>query len=255
MSSYNPFSLENKTVLITGASSGIGRHCCVACSRMSARVVLVARDESRLQETLQLMNPDKNHIIVTCDLNDSDNIERVVRRVYEIVGAIDGFVHAAGIEKTLPIKLLKTEDYSAVYKTNALSAFEFIRFYSNKKYFRNKGHIVLISSITSVIGRRGVAAYAASKGALISAVRAMALEFAPKGICINCISPGTILTPLMNNYLSTLTEQEYNNRVSGFPLGLGESDDVANACVFLLSDASRWITGTNLIVDGGYTAR
>lgn len=251
----NPFSLEGKVILITGASSGIGRQCCVSCSQMGARVILLARDELRLQETLQLMNHDKEHVLLKCDLNDSSEIETVVKRIYQTVGVIDGFVHAAGVEKTQPVRLLKKEDYSTVYQTNALSAFEFVRFYSNKKYFRNKGHIVLISSITSVIGRSGVAAYAASKGAMISAVRTMALELAPKGICINCISPGTVLTPLMNNYLSTLTEDEYNNRVSGFPLGLGESDDIANACVFLLSDASRWITGTNLIVDGGYTAR
>ncbi len=251
----NPFSLEGKTILITGASSGIGRQCCVTCSEMGARVILLARDEARLQETLLLMNHDKKHLYYTCDLNDSNAIETVVMRVFQIVGAIDGFVHAAGVEKTLPIRSLKADDYASIYKINTLSAFELVRLYSNKKYFRNKGHIVLISSITSVIGRSGVAAYAASKGAMISAVRTMALELAPKGICINCISPGTVLTPLMKNYLSTLTEDEYNNRVSGFPLGIGESTDIANACVYLLSDASRWITGTNLIIDGGYTAR
>ena len=252
--SRNPFSLEGKNILITGASSGIGRQCAISCSQMSAKVILVARNEERLKETLSMMEGN-GHDYYSLDLNDIDSIKELVTTITTSIGKLDGFIHAAGIEKTLPIKLLSTEDYNNIFKVNALSAFEFIRMFSNKKYFNDNGHIVLISSITSVIGRGGVTAYAASKGAMISAVKTMALELAPKGICINCISPGTVLTPMMNKYLSTLTEEEYINRVSGFPLGLGNCEDVANACVFLLSEASRWITGTNLIVDGGYTTR
>lgn len=115
--------------------------------------------------------------------------------------------------------------------------------------------MVLISSILSVVGRGGVSAYAASKGAMVSAVKSMALELAQKKICINCISPGTIRTPLMERFLSSLSEEEYKKRISGFPLGLGEVTDVSQACLFLLSDASRWITGQNIVVDGGYTAQ
>lgn len=251
----NPFSLDEKTILITGASSGIGRECAIICSQMGANVIIIGRDETRLNETFQLLNHERKHTKYIYDLNKVDSIELLVKQIHNDSGPIDGFVHAAGIEKTLPLKLLKPEDYNKVYTINAVSAFEFIRLFSNKKYFNNGGHIVLISSITSIIGRSGVSAYAASKGAMVSAIKTMAQEFALKNICINCISPGTVLTPLMVNYLSTLTEEEYKNRISGFPLGLGRVDDIANACVFLLSDASRWITGTNLIVDGGYTAR
>ena len=113
--------------------------------------------------------------------------------------------------------------------------------------------MIFIASITAVIARGGVAAYSASKGALISAARVMAVELAKRQIRVNCISPGTILTPLMQNYLSTLSEEQYKARVDGFPLGLGETTDISNAVVYLLSDASRWITGQNLIIDGGYT--
>lgn len=113
--------------------------------------------------------------------------------------------------------------------------------------------MIFIASITAVIARGGVAAYSASKGALISAARVMAVEFAKRQIRVNCISPGTILTPLMQNYLSTLSEEQYKARVDGFPLGLGETTDISNAVVYLLSDASLWITGQNLIIDGGYT--
>jgi len=116
------------------------------------------------------------------------------------------------------------------------------------------GHIVLIASITGVIGRSGLAAYSASKGALISAVRSMSLELAHRGICINCVSPGTILTPLMQSYLDTLDESKKKQRIDGFPLGLGQTADISNACIYLLSDASRWVTGQNLVIDGGYTA-
>ena len=106
-----------------------------------------------------------------------------------------------------------------------------------------------------MIGRSAVSAYAASKGAIISSSRTMALEFASKGTRVNCISPGTILTPLMQNFLDSLDEKTREKRIDGFPLGLGECPDISNACIYLLSDASRWVTGQNLIVDGGYTSR
>jgi NAD(P)-dependent dehydrogenase (short-subunit alcohol dehydrogenase family) len=112
------------------------------------------------------------------------------------------------------------------------------------------GHIVSISSITGVIGRSGLAAYSASKEALISAVRSMSLELVQRNICINCVSPGTILTPLMQVYLDNLDENKKKQRVEGFPLGLGQTTDISNACIYLLSDASRWVTGHNFVVDG-----
>jgi NAD(P)-dependent dehydrogenase (short-subunit alcohol dehydrogenase family) len=250
----NPFSLEGKNILITGASSGIGRQCAISCSQMGATVVLVARNEERLIETLEQMVGEE-HIYRIFDLEDIDNISVLIEGIVTNIGKIDGFIHAAGIEKTSPIKLLTPNDYERIFKVNSLSAFEFVHQFSNKKYFNDGGHIVLISSIAAVIGRGGVSAYAASKGAMISAVRSMAIEFAKKRICVNCVSPGTVLTPLMQNFLSTLSEKDYQKRIDGFLLGLGETEDVANACVYLLSDASRWVTGQNLIVDGGYTVK
>lgn len=250
----NPFSLEGKNILITGASSGIGRQCAISCSQMGATVVLVARNEERLIETLEQMVGEE-HIYRIFNLEDIDNISVLIEGIVTNIGKIDGFIHAAGIEKTSPIKLLTPNDYERIFKVNSLSAFEFVHQFSNKKYFNDGGHIVLISSIAAVIGRGGVSAYAASKGAMISAVRSMAIEFAKKRICINCVSPGTVLTPLMQNFLSTLSEKDYQKRIDGFLLGLGETEDVANACIYLLSDASRWVTGQNLIVDGGYTVK
>lgn len=249
----NPFSLANKLIVVTGASSGIGRQCAIDCSRMGATVILIARNEERLKETISEMYRPEIHHFFTVDLSQTNKIKSIVDEIIEKYGKIDGFIHAAGIEKTLPAKYLSSEDYLSLFSVNALSAFEFIRHFSNKKYFNNNGHIVLISSITALIGRIGVAAYAASKGALVSFVHSMALELAPKNICINCVSPGTILTPMMQKVLSTLSEEDYKKRVSGFPLGLGSVTDISNTCIFLLSDASKWITGQNIVVDGGYT--
>jgi len=248
----NPFSLEGKTILVTGASSGIGRQCAIDCSSMGARVVLIGRNEERLKETLEQMTGE-GHVVLTEDLSDLSRIKPLVQEVISETGPIDGFIHSAGIEKTLPIKSLKPSDYEEIYKVNALSAFEFIRYFSSSKNFNKGGSIVLISSITSVIGRVGVSAYAASKGAVVSAVKTMALELAKRSVRINAVSPGTILTPLMQDYLSQLNEEERQRRVGGFPLGLGETSDISNACIYLLSDASRWVTGQNIIIDGGYT--
>ncbi len=249
---YNPFTLENKTIIVTGASSGIGRQCAIDCSKVGARVIMVARNEERLHETLSQMDGD-NHLVEIVDLSQLENIITLFSSVLEKVGKVDGLIHSAGMEKTAPLKLLKPEDYDQVMRTNTLSAFEMCRFLSNKKYCNEGASLVFIASITAVVGRAGVTAYSASKGALVAATRSMALELASKKIRVNCISPGTILTPLMQNYLSTLTEEQYTKRISGFPLGLGEPSDISNACIYLLSDASHWMTGQNLIVDGGYT--
>lgn len=254
----NPFSLSGKTILVTGASSGIGAQCAIDCAAMGARVVLVARNEERLRAVLQQMTGEGHRYYVQ-DLealvDDSQDIgKQFIAQIVKDNGKLDGFVHAAGMEKTLPLKLLKPQDYRHILNVNALSAFELIRQCCNKSFFNEGGHIVLIASITAVIGRSGTAAYAASKGAMVSAIRSMVPELARKKITINCISPGTILTPLMQNFLSTLSEEDYAKRISGFPLGLGETTDVSNACVYLLSDAARWVTGQNIIIDGGYTA-
>ena len=252
MSTFNPFSLSGKKILITGASSGIGRHCAINCSKMGAVVALVGRDVNRLHETLTQMEGG-GHLICPIDLTILENIKPLVQDVVSKLGPLNGFIHSAGIEKTLPVKSLKPSDYEEIFKVNALSAFEIVRYLSSSKHFNQGGSIVLISSITSVIGRVGVSAYAASKGAIVSAVKTMALELAKRNVRINSVSPGTVLTPLMQSYLSQISEEERQKRVEGFPLGLGEPADVANACIYLLSEASRWVTGQNIVIDGGYT--
>jgi NAD(P)-dependent dehydrogenase (short-subunit alcohol dehydrogenase family) len=251
---YNPFSLEGKTILVTGASSGIGRQCAIDCSKMGARVVLVARNVDRLKGTISEME-GANHRYYEYDLNNIDGIKDLSSTIVSENGKLDGIVHAAGIEITKPIKLLNGSDYEHLFRVNTVSGFELVRNLTSLKNFNKRGGVIFIASICAEIARGGVAAYSASKGAMVSAARVMAIELAKREIRVNCISPGTILTPLMKEFLSTLSDEERNARVGGFPLGLGQLTDISSTVIFLLSDASRWITGQNIIVDGGFTAK
>lgn len=251
---YNsPFTLSGKTILISGASSGIGRQVAIEVANLGGRAILLGRDVARLEETIACLKGE-GHAFYSYDLNDVDGIQNLVKRLVEENGVFDGFVHSAGIEITSPFKFTQVSDYELVYRINCLSAFEIIRHLNTIHSFNDGGSIVLISSISGIIGRKGLSAYSASKGALISAVRTMALEFSKRKIRVNAVSPGTILTPMMQTALDDMPQDVRESRLAGFPLGLGTVEDVANGCAFLLSDASRWITGQNLIIDGGYTA-
>lgn len=250
---FNPFSLEGKTILVTGASSGIGRQCAIDCVRMGADVVAIGRNQERLDEVVREMAG--NGVGYSFDLVDLDGIKNLIARIVEENGKLDGFIHAAGIQVTNPVKLSKPDEYESLYRVNCLSAFEIVKNLCGMKTFEKGGSIVLISSISGVIARKGLSAYAASKGALISAARVMALEMAPREIRVNTVSPGTILTPMMLKALDAMSEEDKHKRVEGFPLGLGRTEDISYACLYLLSDASRWVTGQNLIVDGGFTAK
>ena len=248
---YNPFTLEGKNILVTGASSGIGRQCAIDCSKMGAKVVVVGRNQERLNSAISEMGGQG--ISYSFDLAKIDGISELISEIVSKCGKLDGFIHAAGIEVTNPVKLSNTTDYESLFRVNSLSAFEIVKNLCGIKTFNKGGSIVLISSISGVIARKGLSAYAASKGALMSAARVMALEMASREIRVNTISPGTILTPMMQKAIEAMSEEERQKRIDGFPLGLGRTTDISNACIYLMSDASRWVTGQNLIVDGGYT--
>ena len=250
---YNPFSLEKKAILVTGASSGIGRQCAIDCSKMGARVIAIGRHTERLEEVRSKMTD--NNACYQYDLTNLEGIKDLISTIVEENGKLDGFVHAAGIEITNPFKLANTKEYELLYRVNCLSAFEIAKNFSDFRVFNKNGSVVMISSISGVIARKGLSAYAASKGALVSTSRVMSVELATRGIRVNTISPGTILTPMMQKALDSMNEEEKRKRIEGFPLRLGETTDISNACIYLLSDASRWLTGQNIIVDGGYTAQ
>lgn len=239
--------------MVTGASSGIGRQCAIDCSKMGAKVISIGRNEERLEELMSEMEGENAYY--SFDLQELDGIKELVSNIVATYGKLDGFIHAAGIEVTNPVKLTSTEDYDSLYKVNCLSAFEIVKNLCGIKTFNRGGSIVLISSISGIIARNGLAAYAASKGALMSAARVMATEMATREVRVNTVSPGTILTPMMQKALDGMTEDDRKKRVEGFPLGLGKTTDISNACIYLLSNASRWVTGQNIIVDGGYTSK
>jgi NAD(P)-dependent dehydrogenase (short-subunit alcohol dehydrogenase family) len=219
---------------------------------MDAKVILIARRKELLDELAQKCNA---FAVYPYDLKEIDGIKELMNNIVSKEGNLDGFIHAAGIEKTLPLKNLKHEDYEIIYRINLLSGLEIVKYFSNGKYHNENAKIVFISSVASIVGRPGITAYASSKGAIVSAVKTMALELAEKNINVNCVSPGTVMTPMIQRYFDSISEEEREKRKEGYPLGLGTPEDISKACVFLLSNAARWITGQNIIIDGGYTIR
>jgi NAD(P)-dependent dehydrogenase (short-subunit alcohol dehydrogenase family) len=253
--SYDPFSLKNKTILITGASSGIGRQTSIDCSHMGANLILLGRRKQELEKTFSLLDKG-NHSFYICDITEFSTLEPIINQAVECSGKIGGFVHCAGIESTMPLSNIKPDYYNKFFSTNVVSAFEITKIVARKKYLAPEGaSIVFISSVMGLLGQPGKTAYCSSKGALISGCKALALELAPKGIRVNCILPAIVNTEMTRGIFSTLTGESVKSIINMHPLGLGNPEDVSNACLFLLSGASRWITGSDLIVDGGYSAQ
>ena len=251
---FNPFTLSGKKIIVTGASSGIGRQCAIDFSRMGATVILLARNEERLKETFSYLY-GSDHQIIVADLTVFDAIPSVVEGIVGKIGKIDGLVNCAGISITLPLKLMTTTKLDDFFRTNVYSAVELSKEVSKKKNMNEGGSIVFLSSVMGVVGESGKSLYSMTKGALLSAARSLACEFAKRRIRFNCVSPGAILTPI-NEHLPHMTDPEKRQLLEEkHLLGLGSPEDVAYACVYLLSDASKWVTGQNLIVDGGYTVR
>lgn len=255
----NPFSLEGRTILITGASSGIGRACAIACARAGARVVLMGRNRDRLDETLGMMSPTASgggtHLPLTTDLTDFDGLRALVTKAVAEAGPFAGVLHAAGISTTLPLNAATHARLDELFRTNVYAAYLLTREVCRKGNYAPTGaSIVFFSSIMAVAGESGKSLYSMSKGALLAGMRSLALEYAPRGIRMNAVSPGAVLTP-MNASLPHMADPEARKRLAqSHPLGLGTPEDVAHACIYLLSDAARWVTGTDLRVDGGYTA-
>lgn len=252
---FNPFSLKDKTILITGASSGIGRQCAIDCAKMGAQIALFGRNQSRLQETLNLLEGE-GHLYFSVDLSDSDLIVPMVADVVDKMGRIDGLVNCAGISGVFPLKLMTEERILYYIKTNVVSAMELTRECLKKKHFNQSGgSIVFLSSIMGLVGEKGKSLYGLTKGALVSAARALAVEYADRRVRINCISPGAIVTPI-NATLPYMADSERRMQLENqHLLGLGETSDISNGVIYLLSDAARWITGQNIIIDGGYTVK
>ena len=249
------FSLSNKTILITGASSGIGRSCAVQCSKMGASLLLMGRNVDELNRTVSELQPGTKVEIIVADFSKMVDLELVIAEKILTIGKIAGFIHCAGVEKTLPLKKQTSEVFQSIFDINVFAGFELAKIISLKKYKAEKASFVFIASVAGMVGESGKTIYSASKGAVISGARSMSMELARSDIRVNSISPAMVKTPILEKMFDGIGEEATQNIIKKHPLGIGEPEDVANACVFLLSDAAKWITGTNLVIDGGYTAQ
>jgi NAD(P)-dependent dehydrogenase (short-subunit alcohol dehydrogenase family) len=246
-------NLKGKTIFITGASSGIGRACAVKAAQLGANVVLVARNHERLKQTLDVLVGD-HHICFSCDVTSSDHLEKVVRQAAE-KGKISGFIHSAGIEATIPLRNMNRGKYEEIFSVNVLAAFEIARLLSKKKYLDPGGSsFIFIGSVMGMLGEPGKVAYSSAKAALIGGTKSMAIELAPKNIRVNCIMPGVVETEMSAKFFQTIPEHSKQEIIKKHPLGLGQPEDIAHLCMFLLSAAARWITGSAIPIDGGYSS-
>lgn len=243
--SYNPFSLEGKTVLVTGASSGIGQATAIECSKMGAKVVITGRNIERLKETFDQLEGE-GHILIAADLNEETEIAKLV----EQCPVLNGLVNNAGRGKSKPINFIAMNDLQDVFQTNLFGVALLTKMLLKKKKIVKGGSIVFTSSISAYMTAAGLSIYASSKAAITAYMRTCAIELGSKNIRSNAILPGMVETKLINS--GTYTDEDKQNDLVLYPLGrYGSPEDIARAMVFLLSDASGWITGTELVVDGG----
>ena len=246
---YNPFSLEGKTILVTGASSGIGRTTAIECSKMGAKLVITGRNEERLNQTLSELDGE-GHMVLMGDLTSQDDIKRIVAALPEL----DGVVYNAGVAITVPLAYIKDEDLYRVFETNLFATMQLNKALLRKKKINKSASIVFTSSISALFNTPGISLYGATKAALLSYMRGCACELADKKIRVNAVLPGMIQTDLING--GTLSEEDKARDMASYPLKrYGTTQDVAYAFIYLLSDASSWVTGTSLIVDGGRLMR
>ena len=244
---YNPFTLKGKTILVTGASSGIGQATAIECAQMGAEVVITGRDTERLQATADLMGILKAQI--AADLTNQEDVERLVASL----PPLDGAVLCAGNSTTLPLQFGSREKFDEMFNVNFFAPVELLRLMYKKKVLQKGASVVLIASIGgthSFMPGNGV--YGASKAALNSLMKYAAREYASRKIRVNSICPGMVDTPLIHR--GTITEEQLVEDAKRYPLGrYGKPDDIANGAVYLLSDASSWLTGHDLVIDGGFS--
>lgn len=246
------FNLNNKNILITGASSGIGKECAILANKAGARVVLIGRNIKRLTETYNMLEGE-NNLYYSVDLTNYLCLENIINECVSKIGLFSGFIHSAGIELTKPIQTMSAKVFEDLFAINVISAFEISRILSKKKYINPLGaSFIYISSIMALYGQKGKVGYCSSKSALLGGTKALALELAVRSIRVNCILPAIVETEMTRKMLASLPETSLIEMQKKHPLGFGKPEDVANASLFLLSDLSKWITGIELVIDGGY---
>ena len=253
--SFNPLDLSGRHYLVTGASSGIGRSTATLLRRLGARLALVDRDASGL-DLLETEIGKEHAVSHVVDLADTAAVEPLVTRCVEAGGRLHGVVHCAGIQAIAPVRSLQIDAWRQIFAVNAEAAMALGKAMASKKvYAGQNGALVFVSSVMGMVGAAGAIPYSMSKAALDALARSLALEFAARRIRVNCVAPGFVQTPMFTRTERLWDEGQRKAMEDQHPLGFGQPEDIANAVAFLLADTGRWITGTALVVDGGYLAR
>lgn len=247
--------LKNKLILITGASSGIGRAISQRSALCGAKLILLGRNKIELERTYNSLKGE-GHIYFTQDLTEYEHLHKIIRNAVDRSGLISGFVHSAGIQKTIPFNLSTPAVFKEIFEINVFAGFELARIISQKSHVSSEGaSYVFLSSVFGKLGSSAEIAYCASKSALLSGTKAISLELAEKKIRCNCVLPGYVETDMINNFLNSMPVESKDKITKMHPLGIGKPSDVAALVTFLLSDEAKWITGGEYIIDGGYSIR
>jgi NAD(P)-dependent dehydrogenase (short-subunit alcohol dehydrogenase family) len=246
--------LTGRSVIVTGASSGIGRETAILLSSLNARIVLVGRNEERLRETLGRLH-GTGHTISVFDLSATDQIVNWMKSLAAQSGPFHALVHAAGKQLTIPARLLSAAALDDLLRANLSSALMLARGFCQKGCRTAGASIVYISSIMGMVGKPGISAYSASKAALIGMTKSLAIELAPEKLRVNCIAPAFVQTEMLDQIRESLPAEQFAVLEQAHPLGFGTPRDIANAAAFLVAETGRWITGSTLVVDGGYSAQ
>jgi NAD(P)-dependent dehydrogenase (short-subunit alcohol dehydrogenase family) len=246
---------QDKWIVVTGASSGIGRAISIELSRNQAKLILIGRDHDRLTETAMSLSSSSYHIL-RLDLNELTIINERVMELTRGIGRLYGLCHAAGVVETRPLNTVKIDGFQKMLDLNLISGIELARTITHRNVMeQGGGSILFISSVYGRVGMPGQICYSATKGAISAAVRSMAVELARRKIRVNSLSPGLVRTPMTSAAMALLSAQQVRDIEEAHPLGTGTPEDVARAAAFLLAPQSAWITGTELVIDGGYTAK
>lgn len=254
MKIFDNESLLGKTYLVTGGSSGIGRATAKLLSQCGAKLIIAGRDLAKLKLSLQDLSGD-NHTVTICDFDDADQVSDWVKSLVEKHGTLDGVLHCAGIELIRPIRMTKQAQIEEVFGSSIYAAFGLSRGLSQKNALHDGASIVFMSSVAGISGQVGMTVYSAAKAAIDGLVRSLACEFAGRRIRVNAIVAGAVKTEMHERLTRSSGDEGMAKYEAMHLLGFGEVDDIANCAVYLLGPASRWVTGTAMVVDGGYMVR
>jgi len=254
MTVFVPDLFVGRKILVTGASSGLGRAAAIGLSRLGATVAITGRDEGRLGDTRDQLSGD-GHLIVAATLDDTDAVAATVRDVASSIGVLDGVFHAAGISLTMPVRMTKSRHVADTFGPSVYGAFGIVRAAGQKGVMAERSSIVLMSSISAERGHHGMMIYSAAKSALHGLVRSAAVELAPRGVRVNAIVAGAVYTEMYAREVERMGPDWIAGVAARHPFGFGDTDDITQAVAYLMSDAGKWITGSAWTIDGGYTAQ